>query len=343
METEQIFALDKKDSIIIEYKYDKRKAKPPMIRSVMLAAKVDSDDPELALAQLKNLRYPVTGSPKIDGIRCHTNGGVLSRKNKLIPNEFIRGYLSDIDLFDLDGELIVGSPFDPACFNRSQSGVMSRGGQPNFKYLIFDYIDETGTIGFDERIRNLRVRFSLQNIPTRFPRLAIVPQRQLWSVDEVLDYEAHCVEKGWEGIMLRKPDGYYKQGRSTLIEALLIKVKRFIDSEAEIIGCYEQETNMNEAKINEIGRSKRSSHKANQVPNGHMGGFYVRDLKTGVEFSIGTFQGVTMQQRLTMWERFQIAPQEFLGKTVTYKYFPVGVKDKPRHPILLGFRYDLGE
>jgi DNA ligase-1 len=312
-----------------------------MIKSVLLAAKVDPSDPVIALRQIESLEYPVIGSPKIDGIRCHTTNGVLSRKNKLIPNHFVRGYLEHEELSHLDGELVVGSPFSPSCFNTTQSGVMSQDGKPNFKYLIFDLVDESGSIPFDVRISLLRNR--LLPITPRYSRLHMVPQRFLYNPQEVLDFEEKMVTCGWEGIMLRNPHGRYKQGRSTLHEEILIKVKRFMDSEAEILGAYEQETNLNVAVINEVGRSKRSSHKENKIPNGHLGGFYVRDKKTGIEFDIGTFQGVTMEQRHEMWITFLSNPEKFLHKTVTYKYFPVGVKNKPRHPILLGFRYDLGE
>jgi len=54
---------------------------------------------------------------------------------------------------------------------------------------------------------------------------------------------------------------------------------------------------------------------------------------TGVEFSIGT--GLTALQRGVFWAR----QDDYLGKTVKYKFFPVGVKDKPRHPVFLGLRH----
>ena len=51
---------------------------------------------------------------------------------------------------------------------------------------------------------------------------------------------------------------------------------------------------------------------------------------TGVEFEIGT--GFTAAEREALW----LAPP--IGKIVKYKFFPVGVKDRPRHPVFLGFR-----
>ena len=58
----------------------------------------------------------------------------------------------------------------------------------------------------------------------------------------------------------------------------------------------------------------------------------VKDIHTGVEFSIGS--GFTEEQRREIWNK-QV---ELIGSIVKYKYFEVGVKDKPRFPIFLGFR-----
>ena len=40
---------------------------------------------------------------------------------------------------------------------------------------------------------------------------------------------------GYEGLMLRDPNGIYKFGRSSVKENILLKVKEFMDDEAEII------------------------------------------------------------------------------------------------------------
>lgn len=342
MSTIKNFALDKRYTKIYNF--------INMIKKVLLAAKVSPDDPDLALRQLGNLHYPVMLSAKIDGIRCHIERSdsvelplVLSRKNKFIPNSFIQKRLSHSQYIGLDGELVVGKANAHDCFNRSQSGAMSCGGDPDFRFFVFDWTDELGKFMFIERYRDLQNRFEtrLKNDP----RVMLIPQTVANNVDDLLAFETKMLSKGWEGIMSRSFSGRYKQGRSTLNEQILIKVKRFVDGEAEILGCYEQQTNLNLAVTDDTGRSKRSSHKANKINNGHLGGFHVRDVKTGVEFDIGTMDGITKAQRLTMWGAFCEEPSLLLGKTVKYKKFPIGEKDKPRHPILCGFRdpIDTGE
>jgi len=148
----------------------------------------------------------------------------------------------------------------------------------------------------------------------------------------ILTWEESYLAAGYEGVMLRHPDGPYKHGRSTAKEAWLLKVKRFVDAEAKVIGYSEAQHNANEAKRNELGQLERSSHKAGKVGKQTLGALMVKDLKTGVEFDIGT--GFTESQRQLLWAQ----GDNLIGKVVKYKSQPTGVKDKPRFPVFLGFR-----
>jgi DNA ligase-1 len=160
-------------------------------------------------------------------------------------------------------------------------------------------------------------------------------------------YEAEQVALGHEGIMLADPDGKYRFGRATPKGGELLKVKRFVDAEAIVIGIEEEMFNGNAAETNELGRTKRSTAKAGLVGKGSMGALIVRDVKTGVEFNIGT--GFTADERTEWWAWGKTQPrsakQSILQmavqgprRIVKYKSFPVGVKDKPRHPVYLGLR-----
>lgn len=298
----------------------------------MLAAKLSEDSQE-AVKQLQNLRYPIMVSPKIDGIRCHCwEGKAYSRKNKLIPNNHVQEVLKDC-MSGYDGELVVGSPTNPHCIDITKSGVMSQDGEPNFKLYLFDHY-QSPFDKFEDRFRTLQV----QTAVNRPAYIKLVPHEIASCYEELMNIEDRRVSQGFEGIMIRDPNGPYKEGRSTLREGWLIKIKRFVDGEAIITGAYEQETNLNESVINEVGKSKRSSHKENMMKNGHLGGFHVKDIETEIEFDLGGFLRVTKEQRKNMWKNFLGNPKLYIGKIVTYKHFPVGAKDKPRHPIMIGFR-----
>ena len=288
--------------------------------------------PTLAVnADFSKIQYPVYASPKLDGIRCSiVDGRALSRTLKQIPNKHIYAHLSRKELNGLDGELIVGSPTSKTCYTDTVSNVMAYDKTPEYNYYVFDCHDI-----FRATYRHRReclVEFFNEKLPAIYPQLKLLEQCLLINEDDMLAYEAAKVAEGYEGIILRHPEAPYKFGRSTVKEGYLLKVKRFEDSEAEIIGFEEEMFNGNCAETNELGRTKRSSAQAGKSGKGTLGAFAVRDVRTGIEFSIGT--GLTAEQRQTIWNN----RRSMLGSLVKYKFFPVGVKVAPRHPVFLGMR-----
>jgi len=287
----------------------------------MLAAKAD---------RLEDLRYPLLASAKLDGIRATMSDGKLySRTQKLIPNRAIQAYFGELatQLNCMDGELIVGKN-DKDVYRRTVSGVMSHDGDPmpDLTWYIFDQVRTITP--FEARLHHVRERLEGSHTTTA---AALLPHARVYNPDEVIAVHQKMVLAGYEGLVLRDPQGQYKQGRSTLSEQGMIKVKMFSDSEALVLGAVELMHNDNEATTDERGYTKRSSHKANKRGSGMMGALSVRDLKTGVEFEIGT--GFTEADRKEMYAHLP------LGRIVKYKFFAYGVKDKPRHPVFLGFRH----
>ena len=289
--------------------------------------------PTLAVnADFSKIKYPVYASPKLDGIRCSVvNGQALSRTLKAIPNKAISFALSQAALNGLDGELIVGSPTSKTVYNETVSQVMAHDkGLDGVTYHVFDMHD------IPEATYRHRLDCLFDEMPGMHTQsrvtLSLLEQNLISNEADMLEYEAAKVAEGYEGIILRSPDAPYKFGRSTVNEGYLLKVKRFEDSEAEIVGFEEEMFNGNEALQNELGRTKRSTAKAGLSGKSTLGAFLVRDVVSGVSFSIGT--GLTALQRGVFWQR----QDDYLGKLVRYKHFPVGVKVAPRHPVFLGFR-----
>lgn len=275
------------------------------------------------ITDTSKLRYPLFASPKLDGIRCVISNRVsLSRSLKPIPNQFVQSTLETVDLSGYDGELIVGDPTADDVYRMTNSAIMSRDGEPDFGFYVFDDFTN-GKKPFEERLKTLQADH---------PRVIIVPQMFVEREDDLLALEHHLLQEGYEGVMVRDPQGIYKHNRSTLKEGYLLKLKRFKDGEAEIIGFEEKMHNGNEAKINELGQTERSSHKAGLVPMGTLGALVVRDINTGITFNIGT--GFDDADRQHIWNR-----QDSLhGSIIKYKSFNIGVKEKPRHPVFLGIR-----
>jgi DNA ligase-1 len=276
-------------------------------------------------ADLDKLRYPLIASPKLDGIRALVaNGMLLSRTLKLIPNDYVRSMLSHVDLEGFDGELIVGSATAKDVYRQTTSGVMSHDGYPKFTYYVFDLHNE-GELQYGKRRVLLEKR--LAKVQRRFPNVILHEQEFIKDAGMLMGYEAAMLEAGYEGLILRDPLSPYKYGRASMKQGWMLKLKRFQDDEAEIIGVQEMMHNANEAKRDELGRTKRSSAKAGLVGTGLMGALHVRDLKSGVEFYVGT--GFDDEDRAKEWK---------LGSIIKYKSFKIGVKDAPRHPVYLGLR-----
>ena len=283
-------------------------------------------------AVIAKLKYPLLATPKLDGIRClKLNGKVLSASLKPIRNEFIAKWIGANCPDGFDGELMLR---DGAPINEVNSAVMSRDGEPDFIYNVFDFVANDADLerGYNSRISDLYDWRDDNLGGAVFKRVHLVTPVRIENEEELTAFEERMVAEDHEGIMVRSYDGPYKCGYSTVKEGYLLKIKRFVDAEALVIGFVEQMRNENEQTVNELGLAKRSTAKAGLVPAGILGAIVARDLKTGVEFEIGT--GFNHTQKATIW----MFRKEYLGQLVTYKYQLHGVKDKPRIPVFKFFR-----
>lgn len=284
-------------------------------------------------ADMDKIVFPVYASPKIDGIRALIkDGSVVSRTLKPLPNSFIYNYLSRDELDGLDGELVVGSETDKNCMQVTTSGVMSRDGQPDFTYWVFDFW-ALPDMPYNERYKMLRNAFDYeQSVIRSYHRVRLLPQTIINDQDQLREFEERMLEAGFEGVMIRGINSPYKYGRSTQRQGHLLKVKRFKDAEAYVIGVQELMHNENEATTDELGYVKRSTEAAGKVPGGVLGALKCQDVKTGVQFDIGS--GFTAEQRAELWSK----REEIISTVVKYKYFDIGVKEAPRFPTFIGFR-----
>lgn len=274
-------------------------------------------------ADIEKLRFPLLASPKLDGVRAVVrNGVVYSRSNKPIPNKHVQSLFKRHEHYD--GELIVGDPTAHDVYRQTTSGVMSVDGEPDVRFFVFDHVKHI--------VAPFKERYELIDTSGKGKPSGLILHIQ-WGIntlDQLLEYESEVLEQGYEGLILRSPDAPYKMGRSTVKEGYMLKLKRFTDAEAVVVGFEERMHNGNEATVNELGRTKRSSHKAGKSGRGDLGALVVEF--DGVRFNIGT--GFTDEERREVWDN----RSGYLGQLAKFKYFPVGVKEAPRHPVFLGWR-----
>ncbi len=254
--------------------------------------------PPVLLAESWDNAADLTGwwiSEKLDGIRAYWDGKqFISRLGNafLAPDWFLDG-LPDSPL---DGELWIARK----AFQRT-SGIVRRQDKSDLwkevRYLVFDAPAHGGA--FEERVA------FLSDLSRRWKTAyaAIHEHTLCQGVDHLREELARVEALGGEGLMLRQPRSKYVAGRS----ATLLKVKSFVDAEAEVIGI-------------EPGKGK---HK------GKAGALIAR-LANGKQFSVGT--GLSDAER---------ANPPALGTIISFRYQELTDAGIPRFPSYIGIRSDV--
>lgn len=302
-----------------------------MTVSVMLAA---SEIPE---PHQIPFHAGMTFSLKYDGVRTYVEDrNAFSRKCELWPNVFVQEwfYKHHSVLEGMDGELIVGPSNAKDVFQRTMSGITSQDGLPDFKFYVFDLWDRPEAEA-SKRHEFLRNRFKIMPPKVR-QRLVLVRQHPVGQYDPLHQMYLSAIDMGYEGLIGRRTDGLYKNGRSTLKEGLLLKFKEFADSEIQITGIQQGKSNQNEKEQDKLGKAKRSSAKAGKVEVETIGAFLGVDVNPAspfygspVKVGPGDYKKDVLAQ---MWADYQKDRSTLIGKFLTYKYQVAGVKSAPRYP-----------
>ena len=286
------------------------------------------------------IQFPVLATPKIDGVRVLTCPGqpqygysiAMARSLKPIPNTYVQCILGNL-LPGFDGEVVAIDPDtgNHRTFHETQSRVMSIEGTFEFKYYAFDYIRDGmerpshtswHNRTYADRVADLQL--AAYPLVKQFQRLLPVT---INDVDELNKFEETCILDGYEGICFRHPLSPYKFGRSTPREQYLVKVKRFEDAEALVVGYEEERRNLNAPTTSPLGYQVRATHQSLMQPKGTLGALVMEG-----GWKIGT--GFNQQQRQDLWR----VRDSLIGKIVKFKHQPHGRKDAPRIPVFIGFR-----
>lgn len=284
------------------------------------------------LENIEDVQFPCLVTPKIDGIRSVKQTQMLSRTFKPIRNVVMNKLLTELLPEGSDGEISI----EGATFQDTTSAVMTGYKEYNdqFSYYWFDYVTDDPLKKYSDRVGDMNKFVADHPHILKHSQVKIIPliPIEINNITELLQYERDVLSKGFEGVMIRKPGGKYKFGRSTLKEGILLKMKQFKDAEATIVSISALLKNTNTKTKDKFGYSKRSTHKVGKVEENMMGSIEVD--YDGVIFSIGT--GFDVEQRKYFWEN----KETLIGKTVKFKFFEMGSKDCPRFPVYLGIRHE---
>lgn len=257
------------------------------------------EGPGVLLAESWDAVTDLTGwwmSEKLDGVRAYWDGKqFISRQGNLFlaPEWFTAG----LPAAPLDGELWVGRK----AFTETISIVRSQGGGDRWRqvrFVVFDAPAHGG--GFEARLRFLDDLLNRRGLEFT----SALPHEPCRGPDHLLAELGRIEALGGEGLMFRQPGSLYAPGRSPT----LLKVKRFHDAEAKVIGY-------------EAGLGKHT---------GRVGSLLV-ELPSGVRFNVGT--GLKDAERVT---------PPAIGTTITFKYQELSRDGVPRFPVYVGVRPDGG-
>lgn len=292
--------------------------------------------PHLACdVNLDKLKFPICVLPKIDGV-CAVNpeGQLYGRSLKRFANKHTNRIFSGVSYAGFKGELAAGLATDSDLCRKTTSATSTIEGEPDLTWHIFDICAvSVADAPFKQRWEMARAFLEAAHEVGELLDLEIVPMHIVDTMEELLEWENIWLDMGYEGIIIRDPNGPYKHGRATMREGAFLRLKRFIEEDAIVVSIEEGETNTNEAQINELGQTFRSSHQENMVPNGMVGALNCKDVKTGnpVKVSAGA---MPHDDRYFYFKN----PDKIVGHTIKYKHFPKGVKDKPRFAQFVSIR-----
>jgi DNA ligase 1 len=301
-------------------------------------------------ADLAKLKFPAIEEPKIDGVRgCNLLGQMTARSLKPFGNKHISLFFSQQAFRGFDGELAAEHERNPALCRLTTSATSTHEGAPWLMWHVFDYLTpETLNLPYIERLYTMEA--AVARIKKEHPLLGVHLKPISWSIvhslEEFLAKSDQYIEQEYEGIMYRDINGKHKDGRATATQLQLLRVKPVVDVDCRVDKILEGRRNDNEAMINELGYTERSTHQENMIPNGMVGAMdctLLEDVvfndkvihKKGdpIRASAGC---MPHDQRALFFVRQDL----LLGKRISVRIFPRGVKDKPRHPRFRSFRSD---
>lgn len=299
-------------------------------------------------ADLTKIRFPVIVQPKIDGVRgCNFHGKLTGRSLKPHANVFVTNQFSKNQYLGFDGEFACERDTHPDLCRMTTSVMSTITGEPFVLWHIFDFVNPlTYNLPYYRRMEELTKFFDVWKHVKGFEHIRIVPSVLCHNMEQLLQLDEQFLSQGYEGTIIRDPNGIAKEGRSTARQGILLRIKRFIEEEALVVSITEGEANHNEATVNELGRTARSSHQENKVANGMVGSLECKLLKDILDPQ--TKQVILHKDQIITVspgnmdhedrEHFFHNQHFIVGKVIKFKFFPKGIKDKPRFPTFVTIR-----
>jgi DNA ligase-1 len=281
----------------------------------MLAHKFNETDGSLS-SKGKKVEYPVYVQPKLDGVRCiaRRNGTgeieLTSRSGKpyYVPHIEVGLARWLPDDMVLDGEIYVHGESCQVITSwvKSADPDKTKRYKPQSKALEY-HVYDVPTFGDKDDEPWKRRRHTLEDLVRHeSSSMKIVTGITVHNDYDVWKNHGRCLQDGYEGAIIRAPEGIYKWGYRS---PDLLKVKHFDDEEFEVLDC-------NDGKGKDEGCAV----------------FVCRNNLTE-----GTFD-VRMKGTLEERQSFYANRKQYFGRKLTVRFQGRTDAEIPRFPVGLVFR-----
>ncbi len=287
---------------------------------------------------LKTVNGTYLCSSKLDGIRClFIDGEMYSRNMKPIRNVKLHEKFKRLKTFSKENGMILdGELYCPKMsFQDITSQVMSLDVEvdEHLRFYCFDFLyPEKPNMTAEERY------LAYKEISTAFCEVMFPVEQHKYTLPGDLDAVERLyrdnLKNGLEGLILKRADSIYKNGRVTIKSGAGYKYKPIETWDAQITGV-KQATEVDpeaEKTVNELGYSKTSRKKDDRVLIDKAGAFMVswegKDLLVSLK--------MTDAEKEEVWAN----RDKYIGKWIEFEGMTVGAKNVPRFPVFKRFRED---
>lgn len=184
------------------------------------------------LYEHKRVKYPVYVSPKLDGLRAiYKDGEFYSRRgHKFSGLDKLATALTSILPYgyQLDGELMVEGKH----FNEISGDIRAFRDTDNAVYHVFDR--PNSYFSFKHRIDELRDLLNDHTLSIH-KEIKLVPHYLINEPDELNEYVQYFYDQGYEGTMVKDPDGLYLDRRTYD----WMKIKQTLTFDCPVIGTFQ--------------------------------------------------------------------------------------------------------
>ena len=306
-------------------------------------------DTELPLSILE---YPQFLSDKLNGHRGLTlNGEFMSRAMKSTRMcDTVRDEFQEIAIWAHSQRVVLDGEFHSYSYNSVGETTSILAGTiplpPDFFFKCFYCIPYDQWNGFTKDSAMLWSFHEKNMIEVKFPRLQLVKQKVVKSLDEVLAAMDKLEFTNKEGLMFLDPYSYYKKDRATISEATLLKWKRYsdpIDAKIYAVTMRRERKDDVETKYNAGTRKAEQVHTQDSFIETEVAGTMICRIEDNKDevVSIGFPVGTSFDQRELYYREFgKGGAFDLKGKWLSFRKLSCEDRGKPMSVKDVQFRDD---